>query len=90
MSNTENQKKLDPREWKTFDDWMKEKRLVVMRGEKGTKHDGKYYFHRSQVKYSRFHPLYEFCNNAGSQEIDYAHRYGDKGWFLGIDWDTWD
>ena len=80
---------LDSKEWKTFDDWMYQERLVVMRGEKGTYVDGKYYFHRSQVEYSRFHPFYELWN-AGTQEVDYAHRYGDKDWFLGIDWDTWD
>ena len=80
----ENQNELDPKEWKTFNDWMNEQRLVVMRGEKGTYKDGKYYFHRSQVQYSKYHPFYEW-NNAGTQEIDYAHRYGDKGWFRGTD-----
>ena len=53
----ENQNDLDPREWKTFDDWMKEHKYVVIKGEKGTYVNGKYYFHRHQVTLSKHHPL---------------------------------
>ena len=79
---------LDRREWKTFDDWMKEHKYVVIKGEKGTYVDGQYYFHRHQVTLSKHHPLSPLWRKSWVT-ADYVITYGDKGW-CDPDWDRWD
>tara|TARA_B100000287_G_scaffold72193_2_gene63821 strand:+ start:837 stop:1100 length:264 start_codon:yes stop_codon:yes gene_type:complete len=76
---------LDSKEWKTFDDWMKEHKYVVMKGEKGTYVDGKYYFHRDQVTFSKLHPFSRLWRKSCAT-VSYELQYWDKGW-CNPDWD---
>ena len=83
MSNTENQNNLDPREWKTFNEWQLENK-VVMKGQKGTFKDGVYYFHRTQVTNINKRPdnWSAFCH--------YYNEYEDSDWFNTDEWMSFD
>ena len=67
-------------DWKTFDDWKYEKRLVVMRGEKGTFKDGRYYFHKSQVTWSST-GLFSQLLKSWEAEYKFEKMFGHKDWY---------